>query len=286
VQSEILEHFGLVWVGIVRNSYRERLLSSRRTAYLPDDDADMMLVLMYLLHSWHVGKVPRELSFKQLIAMARLCEKYDMNVQVSPFVRRWLLPHQEKLFVPGREEWLFVALQFGLERHYVALANYLMLSCRTDGERNLIAPGRHERLEGLVPDGALGRFLHPWCLVRGCCGVVDLLTAGHSGNPTKTRPGALGLPHGCIHAYRQPREWEYLSSHAAGFAGRGCRGAAGGRARDVHALQPRRADPVPEDPRLLAAHHANQHHHRDSQRGRPAPHYTAHMNLWMGSKAG
>ncbi|KAL5371424.1 hypothetical protein PMIN02_012827 [Paraphaeosphaeria minitans] len=155
VQAETIEHFGPPWQDIIKSSHRERLLSTRRTCYLPGDDADMMLVLMYLSHPWHVGKVPKELSFRQLLAMARVCAGYDMNAQVSPFVRRWIVPHQDRLLSPGREEWLFIAHQFGLERHYVTLAQHLVLGCRTEGGRMLFPPGRAERLAGLVPDCAL-----------------------------------------------------------------------------------------------------------------------------------
>lgn len=158
VQAETIEHFGPLWQELIKDSNRERLLSTRRTAYLPADDADMMLVVMYLSHSWHLGKVPRELSFPQLLAMTRICDKYDMNTQVSPFARRWIVPHQEMLLSPGREQWLFVARQFGLERHYVTLANHLVLGCWTEGGRTLFTPGRGEKLEGLVPEGALGGF--------------------------------------------------------------------------------------------------------------------------------
>ncbi|KAJ4355898.1 uncharacterized protein N0V89_003923 [Didymosphaeria variabile] len=165
VQSETIEHFGPLWVEIIKDSNRERLFISRRTAYLLDDDADMFLVLMYLSHPWHIAKVPRELSFRQLLAMARICDKYDVNLQVSPFVRRWIVPHQESLIHPGREQWLFVAQQFGLERHYVTLARHLVLKCRADGHRNLIMPGRWKKLDGWVPDGALGRL--PFPSVRG-----------------------------------------------------------------------------------------------------------------------
>ncbi|KAL1605292.1 hypothetical protein SLS60_004840 [Paraconiothyrium brasiliense] len=155
VHSDTIEHFGPLWVELIKYSNRARLFISRRTAYLLEDDADMFLVLMYLSHPWHIAKVPRELSFRQLLAMARICEKYDMNQQVSPFVRRWIVPHQESLIHPGREQWLFVAQQFGLGSHYVTLARHLVLKCRADRQRNLIMPGRWKNLEGWVPEGAL-----------------------------------------------------------------------------------------------------------------------------------
>ncbi|KAF2446783.1 hypothetical protein P171DRAFT_238980 [Karstenula rhodostoma CBS 690.94] len=267
VQAETIEHFGPLWLDMVKESYRERLLSTRRTAYLPDDDADMMLVLMYLSHSWHVGKVPKKLSFKQLLAMTRICEKYDMNTQVSPFVRRWIVPHQEKLLSPGREEWLFIAHQFGLERHYVTLASHLVLSCRTEGGRTLFTPGRGEKLEGLVPEGALGGFPSSTSFYlshfsRGCFVLrwrLDLLTPRPSRNPPEAHNSALGLPRNRLQTRRPARERRHVPRNAGTVDRRARRRAARSRARNVHALQPRRASPLSQDPRLLAAHRASRH---------------------------
>lgn len=152
--TSTLTHLGSAWQNVLHTSTRP-LLSMRRTAHLPTDDPDMMLVLMYILHAWHLSKVPRRLSFAQLLAMTRLCERYDMNAQVAPFVRRWIVPHQDRLMRVGGEEWLFVARQFGLERHYVSLAQHLVMSCWSDGGRTLFV-GAGVHLEDVVPEAALG----------------------------------------------------------------------------------------------------------------------------------
>ncbi|KAF1977667.1 hypothetical protein BU23DRAFT_271013 [Bimuria novae-zelandiae CBS 107.79] len=155
VQSDNIGNFGSRWAAAVARSEREGLFSRRRILHLPNDDANMMLVLMWLSHPWHMGKVPKQLSFRQLLAMTSLCEKYDMNLQVSPFIRRWIVPHQSKLLVPGREQWLNIAYQFGLERHYITLASHLMMNCRADKEGDLLVPGRHEKLADHIPEEAL-----------------------------------------------------------------------------------------------------------------------------------
>lgn len=79
-----------------------------------------------------------------------------MNLQVSPYIRRWIAPHEEKLLRPGRAQWLWVAYQFGLERHYGVLARHLVVNCRADRERRLFVPGRWSKLGACVPAEALG----------------------------------------------------------------------------------------------------------------------------------
>lgn len=156
VHSNTIENFGPMWAQAVSQSERENLMARRRILHLSDDDPDMMLVLMWLSHVWHVSKVPKSLSFKQLLAMTRLCAKYDMNLQVAPYIRSWIVPHQWKLLCPGREPWLYVASQFGLEKHYATLAGHLVWKCRVDADGILLVPGRHEKLAGRIPQEAYG----------------------------------------------------------------------------------------------------------------------------------
>ena len=158
VQSDTIKNFGPKWVEAIAQSERENLLSRRRVLSLPNDDADMMLVLMWLSHVWHIRKVPKLLSFRQLLAMTSLCAKYEMNSQVAPYIRTWIVPHQGKLLSPGREQWLTVASQFGLERHYITLARHLVLHCRVDVEGTLLVPGRRDRLPGRISQEACSTY--------------------------------------------------------------------------------------------------------------------------------
>lgn len=158
VQSETMKNFGRRWTEAIELSEREGLLSRRRVLYLPLDDPDMMLVLMWLSHVWHIRKVPKLLSFKQLLAMTDLCEKYEMNSQVAPYIQAWIEPYQGKLLSPGREQWLTIATQFGMERHYATLARHLVLNCRVNVQGKLLIPGRRELLTGRIPQEAYSTY--------------------------------------------------------------------------------------------------------------------------------
>ncbi|KAJ4297646.1 hypothetical protein N0V90_005540 [Kalmusia sp. IMI 367209] len=158
VQSDTVEQFSPRWKDLVARSTREGVLSRRRRLLLQDDDADMMLVLMQLSHAWHLDKVPRELSFRQLLAVACICERYDMNVQVSPWLRSWIVPHQRNILTPRREQWLSIAYQFGLEGHYVKLARHLAQNCRIDKDGCLYVPGTQEKLVGHFPEDTIAQI--------------------------------------------------------------------------------------------------------------------------------
>jgi len=131
----------------VGKSTRNGLFNLARTIHLPDDDADMMLVLMQISHA-NFNQVPTRLDFAQLLEMARLCEKYGMNEKVRPFLLGWIAPHQEKILEPGHEQWLTIAQQFGLEQDYFRLAKHLVLNCQVSRDGQLLVPGSDQRLKG------------------------------------------------------------------------------------------------------------------------------------------
>lgn len=159
VESDTLKRFGPRWKQAIAKSERDGLFSRRRILRLPDDDADMMLILMWLSHAWHMNKVPARLSFRQLFALTFVCEQFDMNLQVSRHIRSWLAPYQQMLLTPGREQWLQIAHQFGLKRHYATLAMHLVANCRTDEEGNLLSPGKHKALWGRIPQEAYRMYM-------------------------------------------------------------------------------------------------------------------------------
>lgn len=165
---DTLRHVNSNWEEELAKSKSEGLFSRRRIHHLPDDNADMVLILMWASHPWHFAKVPRQLSFSQLLAMAVTCNKYDMNMQVSPYLAKWIAPHQSKLLAPRCEKWLNIAYQFGLERHYVALVQHLALNCRADRDGALYVPDRHERLSERIPKDGLGMCLNEWKVGKDC----------------------------------------------------------------------------------------------------------------------
>jgi hypothetical protein len=130
----------------------------RQKLRLPDDDPDMMLVLLSAAHARYYA-IPRQLEYDQLLKMARICHSYDSNEVVGPFIEGWVQPYKGKLLKPGYERWLFIAYQFGMEADYLTLARHLAVRCRIRDDKQLIAPGPGERVLRVgFPKGSLGKL--------------------------------------------------------------------------------------------------------------------------------
>jgi hypothetical protein len=94
------------------------------------------------------------LSFRQLVDLAVTSKRYATNRLLIPFLSHWTAPYRERFLEPGKEEWLFIAYQFGYEEDYRKLAKYLSLHCRADEHGNLIGTGG-KLISGVFPEGAI-----------------------------------------------------------------------------------------------------------------------------------
>jgi hypothetical protein len=130
----------------------------RKKIRLADDDADMMLVFMLIAHL-RFSEVPRKLGFHQLLGMARICNRYNVNEVVDPLVPEWMAAHKSRLLETGYEAWLYIAYQFGMEVQYLRLANYLAANCRINAAKQLLIPGTSHILTGHFPERCLGKSL-------------------------------------------------------------------------------------------------------------------------------
>jgi hypothetical protein len=138
---------------LMAHSTREGF-KGKRQIRLPDDDADMMLVLMWIVH-FRFSEVPMTLDFSQLLAVTRICKRYDMNEIVNPFVVGWMTLHQISFLKVGYEQWLYIAYQFGMEDVYARLTRDLAVDCRINANKQLLVRGTDQVLDGLFPDETL-----------------------------------------------------------------------------------------------------------------------------------
>ncbi|KAF2689693.1 hypothetical protein K458DRAFT_413936 [Lentithecium fluviatile CBS 122367] len=146
------------WKDVVARSKREGFRGEKRVR-LSDDDADMMLLVMHIAHHLY-ERVPKTLDFDQLLGIARICNRYDMNSMIIPFVADWMALHQPKILRVGYEQWLYIAHQFGKEADYLRLAKHLAFYCRINAEKQLLVPGTDRVLDGCFPEGCLAAIRH------------------------------------------------------------------------------------------------------------------------------
>jgi len=83
---------------------------------LHDDDHMGLCILLKALYNH--PSVPRLLSFKQLVKMAVVVDKYDCSHATRMYGYRWMKGWMTLAEKPGYEEWLFVAWVWGVEKSF------------------------------------------------------------------------------------------------------------------------------------------------------------------------
>jgi hypothetical protein len=141
---------------------KSRIPHVKRKLLLPNDSPDVMVQIMRIVHS-KFNVVAQSLSFRQLVDLAVTSERYKMNQILIPFLPRWSMPYRQSILEPGKEEWLFVAYQFGYEEDYRLLAKHMAWNCRVDKLGYLVNSAGNV-ITGIFPEKALRMFvLHPFC---------------------------------------------------------------------------------------------------------------------------
>jgi hypothetical protein len=77
----------------------------------PDDDPHAMLVLLRVLHLDNLN-VPRDLTFPELVNLAKVCVKYKAYTPLIPWLQMWLPRHVGMALHLGFEDWLLVSWVF------------------------------------------------------------------------------------------------------------------------------------------------------------------------------
>jgi len=86
---------------------------------LHDDDPVALCILLKALHNH--PSVPQSLTFRQLVKMAVVVDKYDCSHATSMYGDRWMKAWTARAEKPGFEEWLFVAWVWGVEEIFAKL---------------------------------------------------------------------------------------------------------------------------------------------------------------------
>jgi hypothetical protein len=84
-------------------------------------------------------KLPEKLDFSALVRLAEVAARWECHSLLAKFVEGWVAPYREKLYHPGYEQWLYIALEFGYEGEYLELARHLAIHCSVDSQDQLLA---------------------------------------------------------------------------------------------------------------------------------------------------
>jgi hypothetical protein len=156
-----IANLGDRWNEVIKqNTIHESLLDFRVPHIVfQDDDPRALDLFLYIVH-WNTRMLPQTLTLDELVHLAQLADRYDLNHILINYLDLWLAPHRERILEPGYEQWLYVAWQFGLEEDYLRLANHLTINCAVNAKGQLVPPTSKKPIQGIFPPNALCTFSH------------------------------------------------------------------------------------------------------------------------------
>lgn len=101
----------------------------------PDDNAAALSILLNIAHL-RFEKIPPTLDFGNLLALSVLTDKYGATSLVRPWIKGWIDQLRDEVDLSGREEWLWVAWEFGEQDVFEHLTKKLTkeVTVRSDGK--------------------------------------------------------------------------------------------------------------------------------------------------------
>lgn len=117
-----------------------------------DDDGDALLMHLQIAHL-KFKTIPTTLPFKEMLQVAILCDMYNCNDLVQPWILGWLSNEGFESRKHGQEGWIFIAWVFGREKVFENLAKRLVMEVGWD---NTIDKELCIKLPKLIPEGLVG----------------------------------------------------------------------------------------------------------------------------------
>ena len=123
---------------------------------LEDDYPCALVVILLALHC-RDEKVPVNPTFKDLVELAIVCDKYDCRGGVLSWVDTWTAAWKPRMFESGYEEWLFVAWVFGIKEGFDKLSKQVILESYIDPAGGELTSAGGVQLEKLtIPQVVIG----------------------------------------------------------------------------------------------------------------------------------
>jgi hypothetical protein len=147
-----VEQISARWRNTIQRNTSTLFRGLRRTRPIlfPDDDANTIRLVLLIAHL-QSQKLPKRLSLAELVSLAKVAERYDLNHILISYLDTWLAPHRARLLETGYEQWLYVAWQFGLEDDFLELATYLAVNCWVNSNGALLVPTTQDLVTDTFP---------------------------------------------------------------------------------------------------------------------------------------
>jgi predicted Ser/Thr protein kinase len=105
---------------------RANVLGFHPAVVTVDDDHQALEFILNVLHHRH-DMLPKVLSFPELVRIAEICDKYELQLALKPTLDRFLEPYKTNL-TGGYRDWLLISYVFGYEDIFNQISKELVLT--------------------------------------------------------------------------------------------------------------------------------------------------------------
>ena len=134
-----------------RGMFSEAQPQGSKEIPLPDDDPEPLSLLLHIAHL-QFDKVPLQLEFEDLLAVAILTDKYQATQVVRPWLSRWIKHLEDLVDKPGYEEWLRIAWDFGIGSFFKRVASRMVVESRISEDGKCLTSTGKALGENMPPD--------------------------------------------------------------------------------------------------------------------------------------
>jgi hypothetical protein len=108
---------------------RANVLGFQPAVVTVDDDHQALEFILNVLHHRH-DMLPKVLAFPELVRIAEICDKYELQLALKPILDRFLEPYKPNLTDRhwSRPDWLLVSYVFGYEDIFSQISKELVLT--------------------------------------------------------------------------------------------------------------------------------------------------------------
>ncbi|CZR66909.1 uncharacterized protein PAC_16810 [Phialocephala subalpina] len=138
------------------NGKQETLRRPVKEVDFRDNDSEALLVLLRIAHLQY-NDVPTTLTYKTLLDVAVLCDRYNCVELVEPWLSQWLSDEEKSWKEAGHENWLFIAWVFARDKVFSDLAARMVREATTNDDGKCLTSSGAE-VSGPMPPKVLERI--------------------------------------------------------------------------------------------------------------------------------
>ncbi|KAF1991476.1 hypothetical protein K402DRAFT_416779 [Aulographum hederae CBS 113979] len=134
VSKKAMSLASLVWDAMFNRNFSET--TAKRVPFVGDDPFALLVVLR--IAHMQFSQLPKSVSFRQLLEIAVICDKYDTLAVIRPWLSTWADPHKNNTKSPEYEEWFFIAWVFGDAETFKDMATWHIMKVTIDNDGMLL----------------------------------------------------------------------------------------------------------------------------------------------------